>query len=686
MPDIRERFSALDQAEIPDLRPDIERRGHAGPSFEARRRPPVARRLVVACVALALALASFLLLNEAFRHTKNTMGHRSPPVVTPTVTNGEIWVRVGGGDGGAFVYTVDPGAGKATALFNDGSHAGPSPGTTTRIAIGEEYAWSPNGSRMAFSHYSGHGSEIFLLSVDGTSRTRLTHDGGLDAFPAWSPDGRLIAYGSDTTPPTTPGSKGYYTPGCEGSLSECPQQIRVVGVDGTGARQLTHLNGGATEPSWSPDGATIAFVGTGPDGNPHVFSMNADGTSPTQLTSGAAFDSSPEFSSDGTQIAFIRTARTGGANYQLMVMNADGSNLHVLAPAANNLYSFAWSPDGRQIAFAPYDSSGTLWLMSTDGKGLRKIVVAPGYGLGDIAWRPVPKTAMPSASPARLAVTRTLVLPEAAFGIATDQGSLWLAAYGHVIAVDPSGMTVTANIPVAHLDEQDGVAASAGTVWVTVGRRRKVVAIDEATGRIRATLPIPGNGVPVQVAADGSDVWVVSATVGNATLTHVDAATGRVTAQTQMQYSPKIPMVAALGVLWVSEGGRLWKIRPDGSATKVPGLAHVSALAFGDGSLWASANNALLRIDPATGKVEVTIPVFGDSLAVDGPLVWTMVARHRPSVIAVDARTNQVAGRLLHVGRSPSWLGAAAGSGFVLDFNGPNLVRIGAPTSATPSP
>ena len=290
------------------------------------------------------------------------------------------------------------------------------------------------------------------------------------------------------------------------------------------------------------------------------------------------------------------------------------------------------------------------------------------------------------APPLHLAVTKTLTLPESAFGIASDQGSLWLAAYGHVIAVNPSGMRVTANIPVAHLDDQDGIAASAGTAWVTVGSRGKVVAIDEATGRIRATVPIPGNGVPVQVAADGSDVWVASATSGNATLTHVDAATGRVTAQTQMQGSPKIPMVAALGALWVSEGGGLWKIQPDGSATKIPGIAGISALASGDGSLWASANNALLRLDPATGNVEATIPVFGDSLAVDGPLVWAMVARHRPSVIAVDARTNQVAGRLLHVGRSPSWLGAAAGSGFLLDFNRPNLARIGAPTSATPSP
>src|SRR6266498_2360351 len=64
--------------------------------------------------------------------------------------NGEIWVRIGGGDGPAFVYSVQPDGSGQTLLFSDGRDPDSPPESVNRDAIGEDYAWSPDGSTVAF--------------------------------------------------------------------------------------------------------------------------------------------------------------------------------------------------------------------------------------------------------------------------------------------------------------------------------------------------------------------------------------------------------------------------------------------------------------------------------------------------------------------------------------------------------
>lgn len=109
-------------------------------------------------------------------------------------------------------------------------------------------AWSPDGKEIAFVRTLRDGSgALEIADADGThARTVLR---GYPANPAWSPDGKTIAY--ETTDAVRRGSSGYVVP-----------QIAVVGVDGSGRRQLTALHGlqGNMEPAWSPDGTEIAFA------------------------------------------------------------------------------------------------------------------------------------------------------------------------------------------------------------------------------------------------------------------------------------------------------------------------------------------------------------------------------------------------------------------------------------------
>ena len=111
-------------------------------------------------------------------------------------------------------------------------------------------AWSPDSQRIAFRSYREDGYAIYVMNADGTDQTRLTNRGGgwLDWLsdlgtlgtggnsPAWSPDGRHIAFVS------------YFRVG----LDNFDTEILVMNADGTGITRLTHDRANAVAPAWSP--------------------------------------------------------------------------------------------------------------------------------------------------------------------------------------------------------------------------------------------------------------------------------------------------------------------------------------------------------------------------------------------------------------------------------------------------
>ena len=135
--------------------------------------------------------------------------------------------------------------------------------------------WSPDGRRIAFvgnvsTGLPGPGaagskddSDIYVMNADGSGTRRLTHNAGYNAEPAWSPDGRKIAFRS-----TRNGNR----------------EIYVMNADGSGKRNLTRNPAQDGRPSWSPDGRRIAFV-SNRDGRLEAHVMNADGSGQRSLAS-----------------------------------------------------------------------------------------------------------------------------------------------------------------------------------------------------------------------------------------------------------------------------------------------------------------------------------------------------------------------------------------------------------------
>ena len=65
---------------------------------------------------------------------------------------------------------------------------------TNETAIKSSPAWSPDGKRIAYAALKEHLFHIYVIGVDGRNRVKLTHNDAYHVDPTWSPDGRLIAY------------------------------------------------------------------------------------------------------------------------------------------------------------------------------------------------------------------------------------------------------------------------------------------------------------------------------------------------------------------------------------------------------------------------------------------------------------------------------------------------------------
>jgi TolB protein len=113
------------------------------------------------------------------------------------------------------------------------------------------------------------------MNADGTEQRRLTRSGARNVAPAWSPDGRKIAFEHRI------GRR--QRDECSGCGSASAVEVHVMNADGSGERTLAHSGRRNLAPSWSPDGRRIAFVSTR-DGNAEIYAMNADGSEQRNLT------------------------------------------------------------------------------------------------------------------------------------------------------------------------------------------------------------------------------------------------------------------------------------------------------------------------------------------------------------------------------------------------------------------
>jgi Tol biopolymer transport system component len=158
-------------------------------------------------------------------------------------------------------------------------------GIASKTAYDSQADWSPDGSKLAFARFKGHGqAAIFTVKTDGSSLHQLTPWSLDAAYPSWSPDGSTIAFFShDEQRPSK------------------SQNICTIPAVGGRMKALTHYRGGKTHargPAWSPDGTKIVWHKQTPRLD-QIFVMDASGQHVRQLTH-MPKGSSPGFARWGT--------------------------------------------------------------------------------------------------------------------------------------------------------------------------------------------------------------------------------------------------------------------------------------------------------------------------------------------------------------------------------------------------
>src|SRR5438094_2158258 len=157
-------------------------------------------------------------------------------------------------------------------------------------AVATEPAFSPDGSRIAFTSTRDGQPEIYIMDADGTSAARLTSPPGADGDASFTADGQAVVYHSQRT--------GH-------------RQIFLQPITSSDAVQLTQEPADNSQPTVSPDGETIAFV-SNRDGTNHIWLMSKDGSSQRPLTRGPqSKEAAPRFLRDGT-LAYLVDQKEGG--------------------------------------------------------------------------------------------------------------------------------------------------------------------------------------------------------------------------------------------------------------------------------------------------------------------------------------------------------------------------------------
>jgi Tol biopolymer transport system component len=291
------------------------------------------------------------------------------------------------------------------------------------MRVGDVYSWAPDGLRLVYPDGAGN---IDVLSADGSTLTRVASEG---AAPAWSPDGRWIAFSRQQAvwlvAPDGAGERRLHAASPlrwspDGTRLAGSLGVKVVGiVDAASGRVLYQTAG--DDIAWSPDGKRIAIdTGSGID------VADADGSARrTVARNGAA---AAVWSPDGTLIAFSRyhcvEIFRGSCTYNLSsiyTVGADGAGERRLSgplggPGATlDGYPFdlssdpVWWPDGKQLFFLPSGGGGT-YVMNADGTCEHAFVKA-GIDLDQEQWRP---GADPTTPPLSCIDLRVRVEPERA--------------------------------------------------------------------------------------------------------------------------------------------------------------------------------------------------------------------------------------------------------------------------------
>ena len=224
-------------------------------------------------------------------------------------------------------------------------------------------AWSPDGRELAYVSFEQQKAIVYTQDVSSGQRRPVVNYRGSNSAPAWSPDGRQLV----------------------ATLSrDGVAQLYAMGRDGSNPRRLTQSSAIDTEATFTPDGRSLYFV-SDRGGGPQVYRMPAAGGNPERVTFSGAYNISPSVSPDGRTLAYI--SRLGGGTFRLHTMDVASGNIRALTDT-NDDESPSFAPNGKLIIYASRAQGRDVLMTTTLDGAIKTRLLSSGVDVREPVWGP----------------------------------------------------------------------------------------------------------------------------------------------------------------------------------------------------------------------------------------------------------------------------------------------------------
>jgi TolB protein len=260
--------------------------------------------------------------------------------------------------------------------------------------------WGVFNSKISFVSTVGGHKEIFVCDFDGHNPRQISHHNSISLSPAWSFDGRWLAYvsyakgkpdiyiknlkenrgaivnheGSNISPSWMPGE---LTLAAALSFSG-NQEIYLLTKKGEITKRITKSWGVNVSPTFSPDGKKIAFT-SNRGGTPQIYIMDSDGGDVKRVTFNGRYNTSPAWSPDGKKIAYVGIEKNKIDIFVINLTVPAETPVQLTLNQKDN-EDPSWSPDGSLIAFTSNREGGVsrLFVMTAAGTDQRRLLTLTG--------------------------------------------------------------------------------------------------------------------------------------------------------------------------------------------------------------------------------------------------------------------------------------------------------------------
>ncbi|MCB1760533.1 MAG: Tol-Pal system beta propeller repeat protein TolB [Gammaproteobacteria bacterium] len=225
-------------------------------------------------------------------------------------------------------------------------------------------AWSPDGRRLAYVSFDNGKPAIYVQEVFTGKRYQVASYKGINGAPAWSPDGRQLALtlSKDGNP-----------------------EIYLLNLGSRSLRRLTNHYAIDTEPAWSPDGRTIVFT-SDRGGKPQIYQVPASGGRASRVTFEGSYNARASYSPDGRYLTLVTQQ---GRDYRIGVLELASRRLQLLSDGQLD-ESPSFAPNGSMVIYATSKGGRHgLAVVSVDGRMRQRIVSQErGGAVREPVWSP----------------------------------------------------------------------------------------------------------------------------------------------------------------------------------------------------------------------------------------------------------------------------------------------------------